>query len=100
MAGGGGGGEKTKFQYCTGASGEIMYLRAFQGRSGRNLVDPTLQDNVLIPDGFFQYICHIGCAINLHSIINSGLIPGGQIFSNRQSFFSACGSYGQRTQGS
>ena len=64
-----------------------MYLRAFQGRSGRNLVDPTLQDNVLIPDGFFQYICHIGCAINLHSIINSGLILGGQILSDRQSFF-------------
>ena len=60
---------------------EILYLRALQGHSGRNLIDPTLQDNVIILDVFFQYIYHVGCAINLHSIINSGLIPGGQILS-------------------
>ena len=42
----------------------------------------------MIPDGFFKYIYHVGCAINLHSMINSGLIPGGQNLSNRQySFF-------------
>ena len=29
---------------------------------------------------------HFGCAINLHSIINSGLIPGGQNLSIRQYF--------------
>ena len=61
----GGGGNKKIFQYCTDASGqEILYLRALQGHSGRNPVDPTLQDNVLIPNKFFEYICHIGCAIN------------------------------------
>ena len=38
-------------------------------------------------DGFFQYIYHVGCAINLHSIINSGLIPEGQNLSNKQTFF-------------
>ena len=42
---------------------------------------------LLIPSDFFQYISHIGCAINSHSIINSGLIPGGQILSNRQTVF-------------
>ena len=73
-----GGGNKKRFQYCTDPSGEIPYLRALQGHSGRNLIDPSLQDNVLIPDDFFEYTCHIGCAINLHSIMNSGLIPGGQ----------------------
>ena len=31
----------------------------------------------------FQYIYHVGCAINLRSITNSGLIPGGQIFSGK-----------------
>ena len=46
-----------------------------------------LQDNVVIPDGFFKYIYHVGCAINLHSIINSGLIPGGQNLSKRQTVF-------------
>ena len=75
----GGGGNKKIFQYCTDPSGqEILYLRALQGHSGRNLVDPSLQDNELIPNDFIEYICHIGCAINLHSIMNSGLIPEGQ----------------------
>ena len=81
------GGNKKRYQYCTGSSGTILYLRALQGHSGRNLTDPTLQDNVIIPDGFFQYINHVGCAINVHSIINSGLIPGGQNLSNRQTVF-------------
>ena len=82
-----GGGNKNIFQYCTDASGEILYLRALQGHSGRNLVDPSLQDNVLIPNDFFEYIYHVGCAINLHSIINSGLIAGGQNLSKRQTVF-------------
>ena len=55
------GGNKKRFQYCQ----EILYLRALQGHSGRNLIDPSLQDNVLIPDGFFKYICHVGCEISI-----------------------------------
>ena len=65
----------------------IVPIRALQGHSGRNLIDPSLQDNVLIPDDFFEYIYHVVCAINLHSIINSGLIPGGQNLSNRHTVF-------------
>ena len=50
------GGNKTRFQYCTDPSGqEILYLRALQGHSGRNSIDPELQDNVLIPNDFFEY---------------------------------------------
>ena len=41
------------------------------------LIDHSLQDNVLVRDNFFEYIYHIGCAINLH-FKNSGFIPGGQ----------------------
>ena len=41
----------------------------------------------VISDGFFKYIHHIGCPINLHSIINSGLIPTNQNLSNRQTVF-------------
>ena len=81
----GGGRHKNRFQYCADSSGTILYLRALQGHSGRNLIDPSLQDNVVIPDGFFKYIYHVGCA--LHSIITSGLIPGGQHLSNRQTVF-------------
>ena len=69
----GGGGNKKIFQYCTDPSGqEILYLRTVQGHSGRNPIDPELQDNVLVPNNFFEYIYHIGCAINLHSITNTG----------------------------
>ena len=75
----GGGGNKKRFQYCTDPSGqEILHLRALQGCSGRNPIDPTLQDNVLIPNIFFEYIYHCGHAVSLHSITNSGLIAGGQ----------------------
>ena len=42
---------------------------------------------MLIPNNFFEYIYHIGCAINLPSITNSGLIPGGQNLSKRQTVF-------------
>ena len=96
-----GGGYKKRFQYCADSSGTILYLRALQGHSGRNLIDPSLQDNAIILDGFFKYIYHVGCAINLHSIINSGLIPGRTKFEQQtDSILSACGSYGHRTQGS
>ena len=81
------GGVKRWFQYCTDASGTIVYFRSLQGHSGRNLIDPSLQDNVVIQGGFFQHIYHIGCAFNLHSIINSGLIPGGHNSSKRQTVF-------------
>ena len=78
------GGVKRRFQYCTDDSGTIVYFRALHGHSGRNLIDPSLQENVVIQSGFFQHIYHIGCAFHLHSIINSGLIPGGQNSSRRQ----------------
>ena len=80
-----GGGNKKIFQYCTDSSEETFYLRSLQGHSGRNLIDPSLQDNVLIPDDFFKCIYHVGCAINL---------PGGQNLSKRQTVFilSACES--------
>ena len=41
----------------------------------------------MIGSGIFHYIYHIGCAFNLHSIINNGLIPGGQDLSRRQTVF-------------
>ena len=82
-----GGGSKRRYQYCSDNSGTILYLRALQGHSGTNLIDPTLKDNVMIESGIFHHIYHIGCAFNLHSIINNGLIPGGQDSSRRQTIF-------------
>ena len=88
----GGGGNKKRFQYCTDPSGQaILYLRTVQGHSGRNPIDSSLQDNVLIPNNFFECTYHVGCAFNLHSIISSGLIPGGQNSSRERqtAFFTA-----------
>ena len=81
------GGSKRRYQYCSDNLGTIIYLRALQGYSGSNLIDPTLQDNVVIGTGIFPYVYHIGCAFNLHSIINNGLILGGQDLSRRQTVF-------------
>ena len=50
-------------------------------------LNPTLQDNVVIETGIFPYIYNVGCAFNLHSIINNGLIPGGQNLNRRQTVF-------------
>ena len=82
-----GGGNKKRDQYCIDSSGATLHLRALQGHSGRSLINPTLQNSVVIPSNFFQYIYHVGCAINLHSSNNSGEKPGGQILSNRQTVF-------------
>ena len=82
-----GGGFKRRYQYCSDNSRVILYLRALQGHSGNNLIDPMLQDNVVIGTGIFPYIYHVGCTFNLHSIINNGLVLGGQILSRRQTVF-------------
>ena len=66
---------------------EHFFLRALQGHSGRNIIDPSSQDNVIIQSGFSQHMYHIGCAFNLHSFINNGLIPGGQDSSREQTVF-------------
>ena len=79
-----GGGSKRRYQYCSHNLGSIIYLRALQGHSGGNLIDLTLQDNVLIGPGIFPYLYHVGSNFNLHSIIRNGLVPGGQNLSRRQ----------------
>ena len=33
-----------------------LYFRAIHGHSGGNLVDPALQDNVLMPEDFAEYV--------------------------------------------
>ena len=98
----GGGGNKKRFQYCTDTSGqEILYLRALQGHSGRNPIDPTLQDNVLIPNNFFEYIYHIGCAINFTLHHKFRIDTGRSKFEqSTDSILSICESYEQRTQSS
>ena len=82
-----GGGFKRRYQYCSDYLGTFIYLRALQGHSGSNLIDPTLQDNVLIGPGISPYIYHVGCTFNLYSIISNGLVLGAQNLSRRQNVF-------------
>ena len=37
-----------------------------------------MQETVLLPKRFTEYICHVGNASELNSIIRIGLIPGGK----------------------
>ena len=56
------GGAKRRYQYCTDVSGIIVYFRALQGHSGRNLIDPSLQDNVVISERIIPtYLPHRMC---------------------------------------
>ena len=66
------GAEKTRKDFKIVLIHQDKKLRALQGHSGRNLIDPSLQDNVLIQDNLFEYIYHIGRAVSLQSITNSG----------------------------
>ena len=58
------------------SSNLLLYLQAIQGYSGDTAIDPALQDNVLLPKGFTEYIYHVGNANELNSIVRNGLIPG------------------------
>ena len=78
------------FQYCLNpnSSNQFLYLRAIQGHSGDNAVDPALQDNVLLPKGFTECIHHVGDANELNHMIRNGLIPGGKsLRRGRQAVF-------------
>ena len=55
-------GSKRRYQYRSDFAGTIVYLRDLQGHSGRSLIDPSLQDNVILQCGLFHHIYHIGCA--------------------------------------
>ena len=85
-----GGRAKKRFPDCLNpnSSNHFLNLRAVQGHSGGNALDPELQDNVVSPEGFTEYIYHVGNASEINSIIRSGLIPGGRSLKRgRQSVF-------------
>ena len=83
------GGNKKRFQYCTDQSGQQNFLSPTPSRSFRTQSHWSYASGQCVNSGhFFEYIYHIGCAINLHSITSSGLIPGGQNSSReRQTVF-------------
>ena len=56
-----GGGQKKRFQYCLNPNylHQFLYFRAFEGHSG-STINPALQSNVLLPEGFTEFIYHVG----------------------------------------
>ena len=71
--------ERRDFSFCTDYIGsENLYFRAIQCYSGANSVDPSLLDNVLIPDNFFEFVHHVGSVFIMHSISASELKAGGE----------------------
>ena len=83
-------GPKKRFQHCLNpnSSRHFLYVTAIQGHSGGNAIDPELRDNVLLSEGFTEYIYHVGHASEMNSIIRNGLIPGGRgLNRGRQSVF-------------
>ena len=81
--------QKKRSQCCVNPnySHQFLYLRAIQGRSG-STINPALQDNVLLPEGFTEKNYHVGNGKELRSIVNYGLIPGGvSLRTGRQAIF-------------
>ena len=84
-----GGGQKKRFQCCFNPNypHQILYLRAIQGHAGSTL-NPALQDNVLLPEGFTEYVYQVGNGKELRSTVNHGLIRGGvSLRTGRQAVF-------------
>ena len=52
----------------------MLYMRAIQGDSRGNRVDPSLQDNVEIPYNRIEYIHHVDSSQDCHSVFQSGLL--------------------------
>ena len=70
------------------SSNHFLSLTAIQGHSGDYAIDLELQDNVLLPKGFTEYIYHAGDASGMNSIIRRGSILGGRSLKRgRQSVF-------------
>ena len=84
-----GGGNKKRYQYCTDSSGAILYLwalqKAIQDAIPLILLYRTMSLFRTVSSSTF--ISSDVQPIYIHSIVNSGLIPGGQNLSKRQTVF-------------
>ena len=81
-----GGGVKKRFEYCLDPNSRetVLYLGAIRGHSGESNIDPTVQDNVILPSDFAEHIYHVGSSHDLHSITLSRLVAGGKDVKKRQ----------------
>ena len=81
---------KKRFQCCVNpnSSNQFLYVRAIQGHSKGSAIDPALDDNILLPKEFTEYLYHAGNANELNSTTRNELIPGGtRLKRGRQAVF-------------
>ena len=87
------GSNQKRFQCCLNSDSFILFMRAVQGHSGGNNVELSLLVDVQISCTWKKYIYHVGSSLDLHSIIQPGLIAGGKNTKSRQAvFFTAVSS--------
>ena len=55
---------KKRFQYCTDSSGIIVYFRALQGHSRRNLINPSFHDNVINMSNSVRSFCIVSTVLD------------------------------------
>ena len=71
------GSNKTRFQYCQNFCNTLLHLRAIQGHTGE-IMSPEMLGHVLILHNWKEFAFHLGCSFNLSSMLDAGLIAGGQ----------------------
>ena len=89
---------KRRFQYCTDGSGAIVDFRAVQGHSGRHLIDPSLQENVVISSNFF--LLNLPYWMCVQSEFHQLWISTWRSKFEKETDLLACSSYGKESQGS
>ena len=82
------GSNKPRFQYFLDLNENLMYVRAIQGHSGEAMVYPDMLNDVAIPFGWKEYLCHVEGSFTLHSNMQAVLIAVGKdTKEGRQSVF-------------
>ena len=55
----------------------VIYVRAIQGHTGRNMISLELMGHVRILYNWMEFVFHRGCSHDMIYIFDKGHIPGG-----------------------
>ena len=67
-----------QFQYCQNYCNTLLCIRALQGHTGGDLIEPELMGHVAILFNWNNFLFHRGCSFNFQSILDAVLIAGGK----------------------
>ena len=82
--------QKLRFECCLDEYNQVQSMRSVQGHSGREHINPRLQNNVLVPCGWSDHLHHMGSTYDYRSMCEGGLTAGGHGFrEGRQTCFFA-----------